>query len=262
MKVLGRSKIGNLLFGAVCLSVVGGEVIDSLGLFHKEFDYAKMLRSKTNAPLHINEGKYQLVFDEQFEKELNTFQDVEQKQVVGAFTCAVDEFNKLSSNIKFELLAESKNFEQYGVPQYSQGKKIPITITTKDMGSSIAYTYLHSNLTGQILDSSMEFAKKYMDCVWQISKDKNELYTPKNNIIYTVMEHETLHLLGFDDLYDKNRGYSIMRYDLSAATKEYTEFDKKALALYNYTFANGPKPVFEDEENKTSVPKNQCEFEL
>ena len=199
-------------------------------------------RTTDDYPYHLNGGTYQLYLTEQFNQQISSLTEATQYRAIDGIKTGVDEFNQISSNLKFVLNNFDNRHTAHGIQYAEQStNSVSITMDRHEDGDPVTFDYIVDS-NGLISMQAIEFNSKYMFSAHDYYQDFDEMNAPKNSYARTITEYVLLKLIGFDNQKGQKRGQTIMRDDF-VSTREYTpDYDVWCITQYNYEFANGLKP--------------------
>ena len=200
------------------------------------------------AGVHLKEGNHRIVIDDQF-YEMLTYETTKEDQdlAINGIAKAYENLNQLNRGIKFELCTTVPELTNYGLTKVDKvGKSdIPLFVTTENLDGSknvLAHTnWTYNFFNGELKDQSITFRKDALLTVYTTYDAIEETLAPLNTLAYTVTAHESMHLMGFSHIDDKE---SIMNTYVSLfSPRDFTEYDKQIIDKYNVEFYH-TEPIY------------------
>ena len=210
--------------------------------------------------VHMKQGDHNVVITDQFYNMLS-YGDTPKEDVdlaIGGIKQAYINLNELNSKINFNLCTTVDEVStNYNIPKIEtlQGSDIPLYITTEAIAGNsrvMAETkWAYDAFTYELKDESIVYCKKYLFAVWKEYPTLEETLNPYNSAAYTVTAHESMHLMGFSHIDNKE---SIMNTYLSTKSpKDFTEYDKQIIDKYNVQFYGAEAQYTEQSNTEYTV---------
>ena len=260
-KTIRERIAGGLLFGACTATIVGSGAVTATGVINRYISENKQKEEERDSFIDLplmttvfgeffynKTPNWDIVLTNQFEQEF--FKGTTKRErdfAINGLKKAVSDFNDMTSFFSYSLTAETDRFACYGIEKTkNKNSSIYFTIDELKNDDEAGLSSIGILIDGEIVSAEISYSK---DIVFgKFDERARDLYSASNSVFATVIEHELLHTLGFEDIFKvEQKNTTIMYYALNDNVRTYTKLDKKNVAKFERLIVNKYFHTNEDE---------------